>query len=369
MTRKTSSSIFAFCLTFLTQSSFALDAASEISASTTNREMLSGDASSYNLRDKLSFSGVFEAESDHRKVNGELSSSGITVATVELSMQAALNSRVSSEIVLLYEDGDTRFATDIAVIHFSIDPSLNNKSATTTLTVGRTYLPFGTFESNMVNDTLILALAETNKTVVTFGADYEVGSGSSKVTSQLYAYNSDTALSVDDSFGLRFAYETDAANFGVDYVSNIIDSGGFTEFLEDSLGAEYEHLDSAIGAVALHAQYQIKQLTLLGEAISISRIGADNTADATLTNQNIKAYQFEMAYEYARFGLALAIQTSHDGAFIGLPKNRLSFAGHTTLFDEASIALELSVDEDYSLNSGGTSDNTLGALMQFGLEF
>ena len=69
-------------------------------------------------------------------------------------MTAQLSDYSSAEISLLYEEDSTDLEVDTASISFEKE---GNPFA---LQVGQTYLPFGMFTTSLVNDTLVLEVAE-----------------------------------------------------------------------------------------------------------------------------------------------------------------------------------------------------------------
>lgn len=344
--------------------------ASEMGSTTERTSVLSSDirtdqtitfvqppnmARGYNWQNALSYSGLLESESDHKKVDGKLVNSGLVVATVALSAEATLSNRVSSELVLLYEEGDSRFGVDVFVFDFA--------STAASLTIGRTYLPFGAFDTNMVSDTLILEMAEANEAVAIAGIDIH------EFSSQFYIFKGDSSLDANGNHGLRLSYSRENLSLGIDYLSNVLDSDGFSAFLAETLVGERDLLDSSVNAFAAHARYNKNRFSILGEALSVVRLGTHNTGGALIADQNVSSIQVELSYAYSHWGLAFGYQTSHDTVFLGLPENRSTVAFNLALHDKAHFAMELSHDENYALAEGGSGGNEMGALLQFSLSF
>ncbi len=114
------------------------------------------------LSENITLSGVIEVEAGYAK-NGE-DSSDIVVATVEVGIDAQIAKHVSGHILFLYEEGDTEFDVDEAII------SINGEDVVPLyLNAGQMYLPFGNFESHMISDPLTLELGETGESAVVAG--------------------------------------------------------------------------------------------------------------------------------------------------------------------------------------------------------
>ena len=101
---------------------------------------------------------------------------------------------------------------------------------TTSLSAGRMYVPFGSYESNMVSDPLTLDLGETSETAIMVGME------SGNISGSLYTFSGDTdETSATDndalSFGGNITYRTDTLWMGASYISNIADSDGIQDML------------------------------------------------------------------------------------------------------------------------------------------
>ena len=179
------------------------------------------------LSEKITLSGVIEVEADYAK-NGE-DASDIVVATVEVGIDAQIAKHVSGHILFLYEEDDTPFDVDEAII------SINGEDVVPlNLNVGQMYLPFGNFESHMISDSLTLELGETRESAVVAGfatdlIDISAGIFNGDVN-EMEKDNKIESYVVSAVFTLP---ENTVADFGLtagaSYISNIGDSDSLQE--------------------------------------------------------------------------------------------------------------------------------------------
>lgn len=112
------------------------------------------------ISDRIKFGGLLEIEAnvDSNDVAGN--SSDITLATVELAVDAEISERVRAHVLFLWEEDDTDpIALDEGTITIDLSKGVS-------LTAGKMYLPFGVFESHFISDPLTLELGETNETAL-----------------------------------------------------------------------------------------------------------------------------------------------------------------------------------------------------------
>ena len=307
--------------------------------------------------DKLVFAGLVEVEAGYVKDYTDVSSSDIVVATVELGLAAEINDAVSSEIVFLYEEDDTEFDVDVAVLNFTATENVS-------FTVGQTYLPFGIFEAHIhsVNDPLILEMTETVETVAI--ATYEAAG----FTGQLYAFNGDVDKGNDtvENYGMRLAYVGNGLSVGIDYISNILDSDGISGFLDD--GGIVLDLESYVGAGLFNLSYDFGSAMVIFEALQLDQFKAAEFGGPG-DDLDVTAYQIEGAVDIADWTLSMAYQETEDALALSMPEQRLSMTAYTEVFTATNLAIELWQDEDYSLADGGTGEDSLGLVVQLAVEF
>jgi hypothetical protein len=168
------------------------------------------------------FDGLIEIEASHSSPYVGGSSSDIVVATAELGASVMVNDQVSAGISLLYEEDDTDLEVDVATLTYS--PTEANWS----ITAGQLYVPFGSYQTNMVSDPLTLEIGETRETVARF--DIESGI----LSAAIYLFNgtnkkNNGADNKADNFGLNLGYTIEGQvniTGSVGYINDIGDSDG-----------------------------------------------------------------------------------------------------------------------------------------------
>jgi len=276
----------------------------------------------------LEIGGVLEVELGYSG-GGNESVSDITVATVEFDLTAEISEQVSAEVILLHEEGDTDFSVDGATLNFNF--------GSRSVTLGHLVVPFGMFETNLVNDTLALELGETAETAVIV-----VGMETGAVSGSVYLFNGEQDEGDHDTltnFGFSVAYGNDDYVVGVDYLSNIADSDTLQEIAD--LG------ESAPAGMSLHGAASFGSITVVAEFMT-----ALNDFDGADVDGNVligitpSAMHIELAYNVGRWTYATAYQMTDEAIFF--PESRLSIGGSTEISKSTGLAIELWNDEDYA---------------------
>lgn len=284
----------------------------------------------------ITISGAAEVEANMSEDYAGASTADIVVATAAFVVDAQINDSVSAHLAFLYEedaaafDGST-FVLDEATVTLQFNTA-------TSLSAGRMYVPFGSFESNMVSDPLTLDLGETSETAIMVGME------SSNISGSLYTFNGDTdETSATDngalSFGGNITYSTDTLWMGAGYISNIADSDGIQD---DSVPFT---VDSAVAGMGVNFGMKINSFTLLVEHVAAMEsftngdLGGGVTNEETPTASNVEA------------------------AFLGLPETATSVAVSFDVMEGAGVGVEYRTSEDYA----GDDDSTF--TLQLAVEF
>ena len=111
------------------------------------------------------------------------------LATMELGIDAEVNEYVSGHVLFLWEEDDTEpIDLDEGFITLS-----GGDACPGYFSVGKMYVPFGNFESNMVSDPLTLEMGETRESALQAGFDVDGFYGS------VFAFNGDIDEAGEDS--------------------------------------------------------------------------------------------------------------------------------------------------------------------------
>ena len=302
---------------------------------------------------KVKISGVVEIEAGHVAPFEGSDESDIVLATVELAMDVSVNDWAGVQIVVLHEDDDTEpWEIDQGVTTIG-----NTDKHPVYFSVGRMYLPFGNFTSNMVSDSLTLEIAETREAAI------QLVYQSSGVYASVFVFNGDTTTGDDsiEHFGgnLGLIQEAGWGDFEADvsYINNIADSDSIQVYLA-AIGNTT--IADNISAWSSYGLFYIGDFIFIAEYVSaIDDFRATeipfNNKGATLASANL-----ELGYNFSMFGkdsiFALAYQEMQQGLSLGLPKQRVLVALSAAIDDTTTPSFEWAHDNDYKTSNIGIDD-------------
>ncbi|NHN36041.1 porin [Pseudomaricurvus alcaniphilus] len=287
--------------------------------------------------------GLLEIEAGYSD-NQQGSSSDLGVATVELGLDAQLTRNINATVTALYEEDATDLEIDQATLTLA-----DLAGSGVSLSLGQTYVPFGNFETNLVNDTLILELAETRETAAMLSWEYQGFNVSA------YTFNGDIDHGGDtlESLGVSLGWSNDGFSFGADYISNILDSDSLSAALAEDIseaGLDLSNIEDRAGAFILQATARLANLMLIAEYVDSERFSI-----GSFSERELQAVHLEAATDIGPWTLALSWQETDNAANL-LPQERLSLGASTSINDSLGIGLEYWRDQDYS---GRDADNLL----------
>lgn len=318
----------------------------------------------------VEFSGLVEVEATSSESYDHQETSDLTLATVELGMEVHITDWSHAQLVLLYEEGEEsgHLVVDEGTITLG-----NRDKFPLGLTVGKKYLPFGSYLTSMVSDPLALELGEIGDTVA------QVGFQAAGLYGTAYVFNGhinergedDKIDSYGANIGLAQKFGEFSYDLGMDWLNNIADTDGIgdylTEVVADEAVIEYvqgfaSHILMAYGPVSFFAEY-------VGALASFDR------TEMTFANEAARpeAWGVEVGYNTEIMGretlFTLGCQGSAEALALGLPEARYLASVRWNIVGNTSLALEYLHDEDYDNNKGGTGDNSNTATMQLAVEF
>ncbi len=305
------------------------------------------------LSENITLSGVIEVEAGYAK-NGE-DASDIVVATVEVGIDAQIVKHVSGHILFLYEEDDTPFDVDEAII------SINGEDVVPLyLNAGQMYLPFGNFESHMISDPVTLELGETRESAVVagFATDWidicaGVFNGDIDETgedNEIKSYVAGAVFTLPENTVDGFALTA-----GASYISNIGDS----DSLQDAIIKEVPDSDQTIetindyvpGYSAFVSISVLDRFFFNAEYLTAAdefEFTAHELAGADLPFDGQK---FKPSTWYAEVAvgiiedLEIAVHYAGSDDCDDLPENRYGAAITYGLFESTSLGLEYLHDE------------------------
>ncbi|MDH5446848.1 MAG: LbtU family siderophore porin [Gammaproteobacteria bacterium] len=318
---------------------------------------------------RINMSGVVEAEYGSSEDYAGKKSSDITVATVEINIDGKVNDKVNAYVTLLHEEDDTPFSVDAAYIDVALGP--------VNVHVGAMGAPFGSFESTMLSDSLVLQIAETAESMLLVGT--EMG----PVQASVYMFNGDTQEKggddVADQHGARLAFvsEGDSSNIdiGIDYINNIADSdtigGYFTKAVADG-GLGTNEVKSYVPAQIIHANLSFGGFHLFLEHLVADKF-ADNEVVFKGKGAEITATNVELAYDLNIAGvettIGIARQTTEQALALGMPKEKSLFSMSFGVYKFTALTFEYATSTDYDVVDGGTGKDATSYTLQLAIGF
>ena len=306
----------------------------------------------------------------------ENSASDIVVATVELAIGAQLNEFSRADVSFLYEEDDTDLEVDVATLTFGKDDSGLQ------LTLGQDYLPFGLFETGLVNDTLVLELAETRETAAILA--YRIAG----VSLGTFAFRGDADDSSVAEFGAVVDFETEHVKVGASYIGNLLDSDGISGVIEDDFdGFDVEEDDLGnitgfgrdfnLAAADIYFGLSIGGASVLVEYLETESVDSDLAAAGFgVVDESISAMQIEFDYisviNEKEVVWAAAYQKTEEALFLGLPETRVSLGAGVAVTDNISVGTELGLDQDYDYDpdlDAGPDESATSIVVQVAVHF
>ncbi|MBI5556328.1 MAG: LbtU family siderophore porin [Deltaproteobacteria bacterium] len=320
------------------------------------------------IRDYLNFSGLIEIEAFRLDGYAGEKESDLTLSTVELDLHLRPRDWLNGHLLLLWEENNTEpVEVDEAVI--SLGNPLKNPLF---LNIGKLYVPFGLYATNMIQDPLTLALGESRETAVVAGMEYGGFSWS------IYAFNGDMDKTGEkraiDNFGASLDYllEGDmiSLEMGIDYINNLADSDGLSDALA-SRGSDGIY-DYAPG-LGTHLQLSRGPFALFAEYIGVLDRFAVRELPYQGKGAKPEAWQLEASYTAQIMEretvFALGYQKTMEAANMGLPSDRYLTSATIALTSHLFLALEYVFDEDYREKEGGSGGEANMITTQLALEF
>jgi hypothetical protein len=321
--------------------------------------------------DRIALSGTIEVEAGHVGFDPDQGDSSdesdISVATVELGVEARIVKHVSGNILFLYEDGED-IVVDEAVITLSGEDVIPAY-----LSAGEMYVPFGNFESHMISDPLTLEIAETREAALQVGVEAAGFYGSA------FVFNGDVEEADDDdnhidNFGANAGYALESGTFsldaGVSYINNLLDADGWEDPLatdEDENGAPDFRLKEYVGGMGAYAVVGFGPFSLIGEYVAaLDEIEGLDEADAPVTLDEISAWNLEAGYTFAvadrEAVVAAAYQGSNDAGGV-IPETKYLGTFGIGIFESTNLAFE------YAQSQFENDDEERAVTVQLAVEF
>lgn len=306
--------------------------------------------------DRITVSGGIEVEASYNDPDEGDSSSDLVVAEATFGIAAQINDWVAGEITLLYEEDDTDLEVDVATV------TIDQPDAPWFVVAGQHYVPFGTYKTQLVSDPLTLEIGETRETTVFGGVRVE------GITAGVYAFNGDLDEDGDDdidAFGAVVGYSqaTENISFGgqVSYISDIGDSDGLQDTVNDNLNDAMTDYDDQVAGVAVDATFTTGPFTLIAEYVTATDSFHEDELAFDGGGAEPSAFNIEAGYSFTIAGknatAAIAYQGTDEAVALDLPEERIAVGLSIEVMKNTTLSFEWAHDDDYSSSDGGTGEN------------
>ena len=258
--------------------------------------------------------------------------------------------------MLLWEEGE---GLDVDTASVTIGPPEGAWS----LTGGHLVLPFGVFETNLISDPVTLELGETKQTA------FQVDASAGALSGSVFVFKGDNQIDGDDRIqgigaAVGYSVETDSFELGLNlsYTNDLGDSDAFEGgFMGRTAGLSASAM-LTMGSVSVLGEYLGAMDTFGADYVAFGDYGAKPSAWMVEA-----AYGFELAGKEAT--LAASYQTTDEALALELPKKRMLVGLSAEVMDGLSLGVEWARDTDYSVDEGGTGENSDNFTVQLAAEF
>jgi hypothetical protein len=323
------------------------------------------------INDYVSLSGVIEGEfatGDDFEGNNF---NEFVLATVELGLDVEVNDWVRGSVLALYEGGeeDEHIVIDEGFVEIG-----NYDKFPLSVAVGKIYVPFGNFETNMIQDPFTLELGEISD----FGMN--VGFEAVGLYGGVFAYNGmkkDGGSDVIKGYGAQLGYAFENDSMGIDagfsYVGNIADSGGISGFLNDDLGKDT--VRDQVGGLGAHVVATFGPAMIVAEYVTALDSFNDENAEDPMDVYGAEPSAWNLEFGYGvdlgdiPANFAIGMQGTDESVELGLPETRYIAAASFEIFPATALTFEYFYDNDYDQSDGGTGENANTFTTQLAYEF
>lgn len=269
-------------------------------------------------------------------------------------------------ILAAYDEEDDHLVIDEATIRLG-----DVKKFPLFMTAGKFTMPFGRFETNMVQDSLALEIGEigTEDISVEFEQNGFYGSA--------YGYNGINKSGSShriEGFGFQasYCYEKNEASVdgGISWVSNIADSGGISDLFDEN---GLEEIHDQVGGLGAYLMAGYGPFSFAGEYVRAMDEFEDSEISYRTHGAEPRAWSTEFANTTELYGIettfAIGYQSSMEAVDLGLPESRIIGVVGINILKGVTLTLEYFHDDDYNEEDGGTGKSAETFTVQLAYEF
>jgi hypothetical protein len=309
--------------------------------------------------DDVLVSGVNEFEAGMSRDGSSTTTSDPAVSKIELQFNSPESRPFGALMRLKHEEDGNE--VDEAYLRYRFGDE--NRFA---MIAGKTYSPFGHFDSSLITDPMTLTLGESRSQGLKFElerGDWAVSAFASPVSA---SSGSDVASGAETKF--QRGSDWQGYSLGLAAINNIaVSNGVLSALFSPGVSA------SAIPAVAAHATFASGNNRITVESVAATKQFA--TGDLVFAGNGAKpdAWRAEIARRFqirnTPFTAAASWQQSHEALALDLPQSRIAAGLSAELSGNASLAVELMHDTAYPLPVGGNGKTNDTLTLQFALSF
>ena len=298
----------------------------------------------------LEFGAALEAEAFYGESGGE-SESDLTLATAEFTVDAEISEGINAHVGLLWEEDDTEENNlDEAYVTFGATDDIPYY-----LTLGKTYLPFGNFESVFISDPLTLELAELNESAALVGYANNI----LQVVAGAFKGDSEEESALENMVAAITLSPCNHFSAGAYWISDLVETDGLESFVdaEKQAGAGI-FLNAQIGEVAVNAEFVTALSDIETDAGEMKPYAYNIEASLPVTEKLEMGVKYEGSDEFADLNAA---GDAFEGKFAD---EQDGLVAAYAVNDHVTVASEY-------LHAEGLDDDENGELftMQVALEF
>lgn len=301
---------------------------------------------------RITMSGMFEVEAFMGSSLEGGSAGDISLANLDLEFNIQVADAITAHVIAVHEDDFTEpWEVDEGFVEINLEPA--------TLSAGRMYLPFGSYESFMISDPLTLELGETQEAALLTEFEWEGFYGLFYIfngdinTAESVAENDDTI----DQMGFRVGFEGELMGFeidtGFDFIRNIADSNHIQTFFTTAQVEDY------VSGWAIHAKAVWDPFTVLFEYVTAGEFlpteipfvdgGAAPTALHLEAAVSFILLETDMTF-------AAAFQSTSEASALELPESKFLMALAVDIDENVIVTGEFAHITDYAIDEGGLGE-------------
>ena len=323
-----------------------------------------GDLRQFN--EYITLSGAIELEAASGEDFEGNNFSELNLATAEIGLNIQMSEWAKGYLLTAYDEEDDQLFIDEATIELG-----NGTKFPLFMTAGKFCMPFGYFETSMVQDPLTLDVGEIRAEGVSVGFEQSGFYGA------VYGYDGINQSGSDNTiegFGAQAGYRYEKNDLfidgGVSWVHNIADSGGISDVFDEN---GLKEINDEVPGLGVHLMTAYGPISIIGEYTRAMDKFEESEIPYNTHGAEPKAWSSEFAYTIDLYDLetvfAIGYQGTREAVNLGLPESRMIGAVGINLLEGVTVTVEYFYDDDYPEDDGGTGNSAGTVTTRLAYEF